>query len=72
MDKPFDAIVVYSNPFDCRSQQIEQEGGRAKAERKALIYTSSFARFRYSKRGFRSLTHMGVMRQGGNVTKFLR
>ncbi len=35
------------------------------------IYTSSFARFSYSECGLRSLTHMGVMRQGGNVTKFL-
>ncbi len=36
--------------------------------------TSSFARFSYSECGLcslRSLTHMGVMRQGGNVTKFL-
>ncbi len=38
-----------------------------------LTYASSFTRFSYSKCGLRllrSLTHMGVMRQGGNVTNF--
>ncbi len=37
-------------------------------------FTSSFARFSYSECGLsslRSLTHMGMMRQGGIVTKFL-
>ncbi len=36
-----------------------------------FIITSSFARFSYSEcglRSLRSLTHMGMMRQGGNVT----
>ncbi len=36
----------------------------------AYLLTSSFARFNYSEcglRSLRSLTHMGVMRQGGNV-----
>ncbi len=36
-----------------------------------LIDTGNIAHFCFSERGFRSLTYMGVMRQGGNVTKFL-
>ncbi len=45
-----------------------------KSRKRSIKCTSSFARFSYSEcglRSLRSLTHMGVMRQGGNVTKFL-
>ncbi len=39
-----------------------------------ISITSRFTRFSYSEcglRSLRSLTHMGVMKQGGNVTEFV-